>query len=51
MVAYGRKVTGFTPVERCFETLDLRKIDYDDVANRADQTKSDFDKLIAFKKN
>lgn len=50
MVSYGRKVTGFTPLDFGLQKLDVRKIDHDDFKYRDPSDISDFGKLIAFKR-
>lgn len=46
MVSYGQKVTGNKPYDFKIKKLDVKTIDYDDMANRNMKEKSEFGKLM-----
>jgi len=51
MVSYGRKVTGFAPLNFNLKRPDVSKIDYDDIENRKCNEISEYGKLAAYQQN
>ena len=51
MVNYGYKVTGNKPIDYKCKKPDVRKVDFDDMMNRAMKDRSDFGKIVAFQQS